>query len=69
LGFAKSLTEETRDTGVFVASILPGSVDTDMLKGSGFAPKMTADEVARSIEFLALDAPPAMHGTALEMFG
>jgi hypothetical protein len=30
---------------------------------------MTADEVARSIEFLALDAPPAMHGTALEMFG
>jgi len=69
LGFAKALTEETRDTGVFVASILPGSVDTDMLKGSGFAPKMTAEEVARSIEFLALDAPPAMHGTALEMFG
>lgn len=68
-GLSKSLAEELRGTGVFVASILPGSVDTDMLKGSGFAPAMTADEVARVIVFLATAAPEAMRGSRVEMFG
>lgn len=69
VGFTRSVAEETRGTGVQAVAILPGSIDTKMLEGSEFAPRMTADEVARTIEFLALDAPPAVTGSAVEMFG
>ncbi len=69
LGLHKSLAEELRGSGVCCFAILPGSVDTDMLVGSGFAPAMSPADVARAISFLALDAPEAMHGSALEMFG
>jgi 3-oxoacyl-[acyl-carrier protein] reductase len=69
IGLTKSVAEETRDAGVQTMAVMPGSVDTDMLKGSGFDARMTADEVARTIEFLALDAPAAMTGSAVEMFG
>jgi 3-oxoacyl-[acyl-carrier protein] reductase len=69
VGFTKSVAEETRAAGVQVMAVLPGSVDTDMLKGSGFAPMMSADDVAKTIENLAFDAPPAMTGSAVEMFG
>jgi 3-oxoacyl-[acyl-carrier protein] reductase len=69
VGFVKSLAEELRGTGLQALSVLPGSVDTEMLKGSGFAPQMSADDVARTIEFAALDAPDAMNGSAVEMFG
>src|SRR5262249_5617684 len=40
LGFVKSLAEELRTTGVQAMCVLPGSVDTPMLVGSGFAPQM-----------------------------
>jgi 3-oxoacyl-[acyl-carrier protein] reductase len=40
-----------------------------MLRGSGFAPAMTADDVAGTIVYAALDAPLAMNGSALEVFG
>lgn len=69
LGLMKSLAEELRGTGVETMAVLPGSVDTDMLRGSGFEPKISADDVARSIVWLGLDAPGAMHGSAVEMFG
>ena len=69
VGFTKSLTEELRGTGLVAMSILPGSVDTSMLEGSGFAPQMTPDDVAKTIVFAALDAPSAMNGSSLEMFG
>jgi NAD(P)-dependent dehydrogenase (short-subunit alcohol dehydrogenase family) len=69
IGFTKSLAEELRGTGLAAISILPGSVDTSMLEGSGFTPQMTPDEVAKTIVFAALDAPSAMNGTSLEMFG
>jgi 3-oxoacyl-[acyl-carrier protein] reductase len=68
-GLMKSVAEEARGTGVFVASVLPGSVATDMLAGSGFPPMMGPDEVAKVIAWLAIAAPGAMHGTRLEMFG
>ncbi len=68
-GFMKSLAEELTDSGLMACAVLPGSIDTDMLKGSPFAPRMSADEVARSIEFLALDAPLSHNGGTLEMFG
>ena len=69
LGFSKSLAEELRGTGLLSVAVLPGSVDTDMLRGSGFEPLMTPEEVARTIEHLALDAPAAMNGAAVELFG
>ncbi|APR83469.1 3-oxoacyl-[acyl-carrier protein] reductase [Minicystis rosea] len=69
VGFAKSLAEELRGTGLQSIAILPGSVDTDMLVGSGFAPQMSADDVAGMIVHAALDAPDAMTGSAVEMFG
>ncbi len=69
VGLAKSMAEELRETGLQSIAVLPGSVDTDMLVGSGFAPRMTADEVARLIVYAALEAPAALNGSALEMFG
>ena len=55
--------------GVLVAAVLPGSTDTDMLEGSGFTPKMTAEEVARVVRFLCTEAPLAMSGSLVEVFG
>lgn len=69
LGLVKSLAEELRGSGLVSVALLPGSVDTEMLKGSGFDPAMSADEVAAMIVHLALDAPPAIHASAIEMFG
>lgn len=69
VGFMKSLAEELRGTGLQTMAVLPGSTDTDMLAGSGFAAQMSAEDVAKTIVWAALDAPPATHGSALEMFG
>lgn len=69
VGFTKSLAEELSDTGLSAVSILPGSVDTEMLDGSGFVPRMTVDEVAQTITHFALSAPIAHNGASIEMFG
>lgn len=69
VGFMKSLAEELRDSGLMTLAILPGSVDTDMLKGSGFEPRMTPEDVAKTIAHYALDAPLAHNGSVIEMFG
>jgi NAD(P)-dependent dehydrogenase (short-subunit alcohol dehydrogenase family) len=69
VGFTKSLAEELRGTGLSAMSILPGSVDTAMLEGSGFTPQMTPEDVAKTVVYAALDAPSAMNGSSLEMFG
>jgi 3-oxoacyl-[acyl-carrier protein] reductase len=69
LGFTKSLAEELRGTGLSTMAVLPGSVGTTMLEGSGFLPQMNAEEVARVIVFAALDAPAAMNASAIEVFG
>ena len=69
VGLTKSLAEELRGTGVTALALLPGSVDTEMLAGSGFEPRMSAAEVADMVVHLALDAPDAMTGSAVEMFG
>lgn len=65
----KSVAEELRDSGVMTCALLPGSVDTSMLVGSGFAPRMSAADVARTLVFLGLDASLAHNGAAVEMFG
>jgi 3-oxoacyl-[acyl-carrier protein] reductase len=69
VGLAKSLAEELRGTGLASIAILPGSVDTDMLVGSVFEPRMSAEDVAAMIVHLAIDAPDALNGSAVEMFG
>ncbi|NUP07254.1 MAG: SDR family oxidoreductase [Polyangiaceae bacterium] len=69
VGFAKSLAEELRGTGLISVAVLPGSVDTDMLRGSGFDPVMAPSDVAKTVEYLALDAPAAVNGSAIELFG
>jgi len=68
-GFIKSLAEEGRPQGIFCASVLPGSVDTEMLKGTPWSPQMSAAEVARVVKFVATEAPFAMTGSAVEVFG
>lgn len=69
IGFMKSLAEELRGSGLQTMAVLPGSVDTAMLQGSGFPPQMTAADVASTIVHVALDAHAALHGSAVEMFG
>jgi 3-oxoacyl-[acyl-carrier protein] reductase len=68
-GFTRALAEELRGTGVFAAAVLPGSVDTDMLKGSGFPPTMTPAEVAEVVRYLCAEAPAPLHGSLVEVFG
>lgn len=68
-GFVKSLAEELRDTGLMAVAVLPGSVSTRMLEGSGFSPRMTAEDVAKTLVHYALDAPLAHNGALVEMFG
>jgi 3-oxoacyl-[acyl-carrier protein] reductase len=69
VGFMKSLAAEISDSGLMTAAVLPGSVDTKMLEGSGFSPRMSAEEVAHTLTHFALDAPIAHNGAVIEMFG
>lgn len=69
VGFMKSLAEELHDSGLMTVAVLPGSVDTAMLAGSGFEPRMSAEDVARTLVHYALDASLAHNGSIIEMFG
>ncbi len=69
VGFTKALAEELRGTGVQALCVLPGSVDTEMLKESTFPAQMTPEHVAGVVAYAALDAPSAMNGSAIELFG
>jgi 3-oxoacyl-[acyl-carrier protein] reductase len=68
-GLIKSLAEEGRERGVFCALVLPGSVETSMLEQTPFAPRMRPADVARVVKFLCTEAPFAMTGSAVEVFG
>jgi 3-oxoacyl-[acyl-carrier protein] reductase len=69
VGFTKSLAEELSDSGLMTVAILPGSVDTRMLDGSGFRPRISAEDVALTVVHYCLDAPLAHNGGVIEMFG
>lgn len=69
VGLMKSLAEELRGTGLQTMAVLPGSVNTRMLRGSPFKPEMEPEDVASTIAYLALRAPAAMNGSAVEVFG
>jgi 3-oxoacyl-[acyl-carrier protein] reductase len=68
-GLTRALAEEVKGQGVLVAAVLPGSTDTEMLSGSGFPARMTPEEVAKVVRFLCAEAPLAMSGSLLEVFG
>jgi 3-oxoacyl-[acyl-carrier protein] reductase len=69
VGLMKSLAEELADSGLSTVAVLPGSVDTEMLAGSGFPPRMRAEDVAGTLVYHALDASHAHNGGVIEMFG
>jgi 3-oxoacyl-[acyl-carrier protein] reductase len=69
IGLSQALHEELRDTGLMALAILPGSVDTDMLKKTPFPPDMSAAEVADVIAYYALDAPHAVAGAQVQVYG
>ncbi len=68
-GLTKTVAEELDGTGVCICAVVPGSVDTDMLKDSGFAPKMSPEDVAGVICYLCAEAPKAMNGSLVEVLG
>lgn len=69
IGLTKCLAEELRGYAVSCLAVSPGSVDTEMLKRTPYAPDMTPDDVAKVVVFAALDAPDAMTGANLEVYG
>jgi NAD(P)-dependent dehydrogenase (short-subunit alcohol dehydrogenase family) len=69
IGFTKSLALEVKADGVQVLSVSPGSVDTRMLATTPFPPEMQPDEVARVVGWCAAEAPAAMTGSDVEVFG
>jgi 3-oxoacyl-[acyl-carrier protein] reductase len=69
VGLTRALAEELREFAIQVNAVCPGSVDTDMLKGSGFAPQMSPAQVASVVYYLAKEAPSAMTGACVDVFG
>lgn len=71
VGLTRALAEELRPDGIPVNAVCPGSVDTEMLRQGmpGAKPGMTPADVARVVLFLAADAPPALTGSCVDVFG
>lgn len=80
--FGQSLAKALAPEKIYVFTIAPGWVDTDMAKDSLAGPNRaevmaqhplgrvaTPDEVADTITWLALDAPAAMTGAILDLNG
>jgi NAD(P)-dependent dehydrogenase (short-subunit alcohol dehydrogenase family) len=71
IGFSKATAEEVRQHNVQVFTVCPGSVDTEMLRKGlpGTEPQMSPEAVASFLLYLATDAPAALTGAAIDMFG
>ncbi len=69
IGLTKCLAEELRPHGIQCIAVSPGSVDTAMLKETPFSPEMTPEEVAQVVAWVAGEAPGAVTGANLEVFG
>ncbi len=71
VGLTRSLALELRAAKVSVNAVCPGSVDTPMLRQGipDASPEMTPEDIARAVLFLAKDAPDAMTGTCIDVFG
>jgi meso-butanediol dehydrogenase / (S,S)-butanediol dehydrogenase / diacetyl reductase len=71
VGLTRALALELRAAKVSVNAICPGSVDTGMLEEGmpGARPDMTPDDIARTALFLAHEAPEALTGACIDVFG
>jgi NAD(P)-dependent dehydrogenase (short-subunit alcohol dehydrogenase family) len=71
VGLTRSLAEELRAAKVCVNAVCPGSVDTRMLREGlpDASPDMTPDDIASAVVFLARDAPAALTGSCIDVFG
>jgi NAD(P)-dependent dehydrogenase (short-subunit alcohol dehydrogenase family) len=71
VGLTRALAEELRAAKVTVNAICPGSVDTAMLHEGmpDASPDMTPADIARTALFLAQDAPDALTGACIDVFG
>jgi len=69
IGLTKCLAEELRPHGVQCLAVSPGSVETEMLRKTPFAPEMTPADVARVVAWCAGEAPDAMTGGNVEVYG
>jgi len=71
VGLTRSLAEELRGARVAVNAICPGSVDTQMLREGrpGAEPDMSPEDIARTALFLAAEAPAALTGACIDVFG
>jgi NAD(P)-dependent dehydrogenase (short-subunit alcohol dehydrogenase family) len=71
VGLTRALALELRAAKVSVNAICPGSVDTDMLRESmpGARADMSPDDIARTALFLAVEAPEALTGACIDVFG
>jgi NAD(P)-dependent dehydrogenase (short-subunit alcohol dehydrogenase family) len=68
-GLTQALSEELKGKGVFVTAVLPGTVRTEMSKDLGFPVQMEPEDVAELVRYLCAQAPKAMTGGLVEMFG
>ena len=71
LGFSLATAEELKPKGIQVFSVCPGSVNTGMLQQGlpGATPDMEPEDVAAVIVYLGTEAPDAMTGAAVDVFG
>ena len=71
VGFTRALAEELRGTGLVANAVCPGSVDTDMLRVGrpGAKADMSPEDVAGVVLYLATQAPLAMTGACVDVFG
>lgn len=71
IGFTRALAEEVRAAGITVNAVCPGSVDTDMLRIGmpGAKPQMSPEDVAGVVLYLAAEAPLALTGSCVDVFG
>jgi 3-oxoacyl-[acyl-carrier protein] reductase len=71
LGLSLAASEELKSQGIQVFSVCPGSVNTEMLQQGlpGALPDMEPEDVASVIVYLGTEAPDAMTGAAVDVFG
>jgi 3-oxoacyl-[acyl-carrier protein] reductase len=71
LGFTLASAEELKPKGIQLFSVCPGSVNTEMLQRGlpGAKPDMEPEDVASVIVYLGCEAPDAMTGASIDVFG
>jgi 3-oxoacyl-[acyl-carrier protein] reductase len=71
VGLTRALAVELREDGIVANAVCPGSVDTDMLRVGrpGAKADMSPEDVAGVVLYLAAEAPSALTGSCVDVFG